>query len=79
MLYLQIMVENWVLCKGVIWCQSLKELLLSKKDEISEVVESKFGYHIIQMIERRGEQINVRHILIKPKFSSLSLQMQEKK
>lgn len=45
-----------------------------KKDEISEVVESKFGYHIIQMIERRGEQINVRHILIKPKFSSLSLQ-----
>ena len=45
-----------------------------KKDEISEVVESKFGYHIIQMIERRGEQINVRHILIKPKYSSLSLQ-----
>ena len=44
-----------------------------KKDEISEVVESKFGFHIIQMIERRGEQINVRHILIKPKYSSLSL------
>jgi len=44
-----------------------------KKDEISEVVESKFGFHIIQMIERRGEQINVRHILIKPKHSSLSL------
>jgi peptidyl-prolyl cis-trans isomerase SurA len=42
-------------------------------NEISEVVESKFGFHIIQMIERRGEQINVRHILIKPKFSSLSL------
>ena len=44
-----------------------------KKDEISEVMESKFGFHIIQMIERRGEQINVRHILIKPKYSSLSL------
>ena len=44
-----------------------------KKDEISEVIESKFGFHIIQMIERRGEQINVRHILIKPKYSSLSL------
>ena len=44
-----------------------------KKYEISEVVESKFGFHIIQMIERRGEQINVRHILIKPKYSSLSL------
>ena len=44
-----------------------------KKDEISEVVQSKFGFHIIQMIERRGEQINVRHILLKPKFSSSSL------
>ena len=42
-------------------------------NEVSEVVESTFGFHIIQMIERRGEQINVRHILIKPKFSSTSL------
>ena len=42
-------------------------------NEVSEVVVSTFGFHIIQMIERRGEQINVRHILIKPKFSSKSL------
>ncbi|MDG2139116.1 MAG: peptidylprolyl isomerase [Flavobacteriales bacterium] len=42
-------------------------------EEVSEVIESKFGFHIIQMLERRGEQINVRHILIKPKFSSMSL------
>jgi peptidyl-prolyl cis-trans isomerase SurA len=42
-------------------------------NEVSEVVVSTFGFHIIQMIERRGEQINVRHILIKPKFSSTSL------
>ncbi|UPT66775.1 MAG: peptidylprolyl isomerase [Sphingobacteriales bacterium JAD_PAG50586_3] len=33
----------------------------------SEVVESDFGYHIIQLIDRRGESINVRHILITPK------------
>ena len=32
--------------------------------EISEIVETKFGLHIIQLIERRGEKINVRHILI---------------
>jgi len=38
-----------------------------EKNEVSEVVESAFGYHIIQMIERRGEQINVRHILMRPK------------
>lgn len=37
-----------------------------KKDSISEVVETKFGYHIIQMIDRKGEQINARHILIRP-------------
>jgi peptidyl-prolyl cis-trans isomerase SurA len=36
--------------------------------EVSEVVETKFGFHIIQMIERRGEQINVRHILLKPTY-----------
>jgi len=35
--------------------------------EISHVVESKAGFHIIQMIERRGERINVRHILLQPK------------
>jgi peptidyl-prolyl cis-trans isomerase SurA len=41
-----------------------------KKGEISEVVESQFGLHIVQLIERRGEQINVRHILLKTKVSS---------
>ena len=50
-----------------------------KDNEISEVVESTFGFHIIQMIERRGEQISVRHILIKPKFSSLSLRNAKEK
>lgn len=37
--------------------------------EISPVIESQFGYHIIQMIERRGEKIDTRHILIVPKPS----------
>ncbi|MBW6479955.1 MAG: peptidylprolyl isomerase [Bacteroidales bacterium] len=41
--------------------------------EISEIIETQAGYHIIQMIERRGEQINVRHILIQPKISPLQL------
>ena len=35
--------------------------------EISDVVETRFGFHIIQMIEKRGEKINVRHILIRLK------------
>lgn len=34
-------------------------------DEVSPIVKSQFGYHIIQLIERKGDKINVRHILIK--------------
>ena len=45
-----------------------------RKGEVSEVVESRFGFHIIQMIERRGEQINVRHILIKPTFTAQDIE-----
>jgi peptidyl-prolyl cis-trans isomerase SurA len=40
-----------------------------KAGEISPIVETEAGYHIIQMLERRGERINVAHILIKPKPS----------
>ncbi|WP_339736653.1 peptidylprolyl isomerase [uncultured Sunxiuqinia sp.] len=38
-----------------------------KGDRVSNVVKSEFGYHIIQLIDRRGDQVNTRHILLKPK------------
>ncbi len=41
-----------------------------KENEVSSVIETKAGFHIIQLIERRGEQINVRHILLQPKVSA---------
>tara|TARA_B100000902_G_scaffold392929_1_gene446185 strand:+ start:22381 stop:23703 length:1323 start_codon:yes stop_codon:yes gene_type:complete len=44
-----------------------------KGDEISEIIETKFGYHIIQLISRKDDMINVRHILLKPKVSSSAL------
>lgn len=44
-----------------------------KGDEVSQIVETKFGLHIIQTIERRGDRINFRHILIKPEVSSSDL------
>ncbi len=44
-----------------------------RQGEVSEVIESQFGFHIIQLIERRGEQINVRHILLRPKVSTSAL------
>ena len=42
--------------------------------EISEVVETEFGFHIIQMIERKGDMVNVRHILLTVKVDPESLQ-----
>jgi len=44
-----------------------------KEDEVSEIIETEAGFHIIQLIERRGDYINVRHILISPKVSPLDL------
>jgi peptidyl-prolyl cis-trans isomerase SurA len=41
--------------------------------EVSEIIETQAGYHIIQMMERRGEQINVRHILMMPKVAPAQL------
>lgn len=38
-----------------------------KNKAVSEIVETEFGYHIIQLIERRGQKVNARHILIKVK------------
>lgn len=37
--------------------------------EVSEIVETRSGFHIIQLIARRGEQVNVRHLLLQPKAS----------
>ncbi len=44
-----------------------------KTGEISPVFESEFGFHFLQVIERRGEQVHVRHILITPVTTQASL------
>ncbi|OQB79201.1 MAG: Chaperone SurA precursor [Bacteroidetes bacterium ADurb.Bin123] len=45
-----------------------------KDDKISNVVKSEFGYHIIQLIDRKGEKINTRHILMRPKIAPEALE-----
>jgi peptidyl-prolyl cis-trans isomerase SurA len=42
---------------------------LRDKNKVSKIVETEFGFHIMQLIERQGDRINVRHILLKPKPS----------
>lgn len=41
-----------------------------KKDVVSKIVETEFGFHIIQLIDRKGDMVNTRHILMKPKLSA---------
>jgi peptidyl-prolyl cis-trans isomerase SurA len=41
-----------------------------KPGEVSPIIETNFGFHILQLIERRGNSVNVRHILMIPKVSS---------
>ena len=42
---------------------------LTDPKKISKIVESEFGYHIIQLIDKRGDKIKCRHILLKPRVS----------
>ncbi|MGH1337062.1 MAG: peptidylprolyl isomerase [Aureispira sp.] len=41
-----------------------------KPDEVSDVVKTEYGYHVIQLINRLGNTINTRHILIRPKITT---------
>ncbi|MBK7174740.1 MAG: peptidylprolyl isomerase [Bacteroidales bacterium] len=46
---------------------------LKSKSDVSEIIKTKAGFHILQLIERKGEFVNIRHILIVPKVSTLDL------
>ena len=47
---------------------------LTDPQKISKIVETEFGFHIIQLIDKRGERINVRHILLKPRVTREALE-----
>ncbi len=47
---------------------------LQDLNKVSKIVETEFGFHIIQLIEKRGDRINTRHILLKPKVEEKDLE-----
>lgn len=47
---------------------------LQESGKVSKIVESEFGFHIIQLIEKRGDRINTRHILLKPRVEEEDLE-----
>ena len=46
---------------------------LNDPKKVSKIVETQYGYHIIQLIEKRGDRINTRHIVLRPKVSDEEL------
>ncbi len=58
--------EIGFLGKGELDPSYAKAAFSLKQDGISTIVESSFGFHIIQLIERRDDRVNTRHILMKP-------------
>ncbi len=57
------------------WVPEFSEVAFNLSDpkRVSRIVETEFGYHIIQLIGKRGDKVNVRHILLTPKVSSSDL------
>lgn len=48
--------------------------LALKKDSISDVVETKYGFHLIKMIDRKGDMVKVAHILMRPQITETEVQ-----
>ena len=52
---------------------------LTKPGEVSPIIETSYGYHILQLIDRKGEQVNVRHILVRKQPSNNAIQLAKQK
>ncbi|MCB9314515.1 MAG: peptidylprolyl isomerase [Lewinellaceae bacterium] len=44
-------------------------------DQVSQIIETEFGFHIIQLLERRGNLVHARHILIRPEITEADLDL----
>jgi len=60
--------------RGVMYPEFEAAAFALQPDEVSPIIETEAGFHILKLIKRKGEYINVRHILIQTKISPVSLE-----
>ena len=65
--------------RGVMYPEFEAAAFALKNDTVSEIIETEAGYHILQLIRRKGDYINVRHILVMTKISPVSLKIAKNK
>ena len=56
--------------KSIFWSQFSDAAMSLKQGEVSQIVETPDGFHIIQVIDKKGDMFNARHILLKPEYTS---------
>ncbi|MBR4809899.1 MAG: peptidylprolyl isomerase [Bacteroidales bacterium] len=56
--------------KSIFWSQFSDAAMSLKKGAISQIVETPDGFHIIEVLEKKGDMFNARHILLKPHYTS---------
>lgn len=62
--------ELGMMSKNVFWPEFSDAAMSLKVGQVSQIVETPDGFHIIQLIERKGDMFNARHILIRPIYTS---------
>lgn len=65
--------ELGFMTRGMLVPEFAAAMFSMEPGQISEIVETEFGFHLIQVIEKRGQQVNARHILLKPQVSNSDL------